>query len=154
MTTNEQSRRATFIAGALLAILLLGGACGGGDETAPSASGKTSNDTEEADPESTSSLNQVGIRGIVFVPAALEVEAGTEVTWVNEDDVDHTVTSGVQREQGVPGVEEDKPAQPDGIFDENLPGRDDTFSFTFEEPGTYAYFCDVHAGMTGEVVVE
>jgi len=151
MTTN-QVRRAVFAAG-LLIVLLFATACGGGEESVPSASDETSDATEEVDSQSSSPANEVVIKGIAFAPSQLEVEVGTKVTWVNEDDVDHTVTSGIQRKQGVPGVEKDKPAQPDGTFDENLPGRADTFGFTFDEPGTYAYFCDVHASMTGEVIV-
>ena len=102
----------------------------------------------------TSSENRIVIKGIAFVPANIEVETGTEVKWVNEDAVDHTVTSGIQREQGVPGVEEDKPASPDGMFDESLPKTGDVFAFKFEESGTFTYYCDVHAGMTGEITVK
>ncbi len=108
---------------------------------------------EDASSEETSP-SEVVIKGVAFVPATIEVGAGTEVQWVNDDAVDHTVTSGVQREQGVPGVEEDKSARPDGMFDEDLPEEGDTFAFTFDEPGTYAYYCDVHASMTGKITVE
>jgi plastocyanin len=31
---------------------------------------------------------------------------------------------------------------------------DETFSFTFDKPGTYAYFCSIHPKMTGQVVVK
>jgi plastocyanin len=34
-----------------------------------------------------------------------------------------------------------------------MDGADATFAFTFDEPGTYAYFCRVHQSMTGEIVV-
>ena len=45
-------------------------------------------------------------------------------------------------------------ARLDGMFDEDLPEEGDTFAVTFDEPGTYAYYCDVHASMTGEMTVE
>lgn len=123
------------------------------------------NDSGEADSASSNlsvkddlgedtSPNEVVIKGVAFVPATIEVKAGTEVHWMNEDAVDHTVTSGVQRKQGVPGVEEDRPARPDGRFDSDLPEEGDTFVFSFDEPGTFAYYCDVHASMTGEITVE
>ena len=51
-------------------------------------------------------------------------------------------------------LEEDKAARPDGMFDEDLPEEGDTFAVTFDEPGTYAYYCDVHASMTGRITVE
>jgi plastocyanin len=31
---------------------------------------------------------------------------------------------------------------------------DDSFSFTFDKPGTYRYFCSIHPHMTGTVVVK
>jgi len=29
----------------------------------------------------------------------------------------------------------------------------DSFTFTFDEPGTYTYFCELHPQMTGTIVV-
>lgn len=111
-------------------------------------------DSAAEDGPAETSPHEVAIKGLAFVPADIEVAVGAEVRWTNEDAVDHTVTSGVQREQGVPGVEEDEAARPDGRFDSNLPEEGDTFVFTFDEPGRYAYYCDVHASMTGEITVE
>jgi plastocyanin len=111
-------------------------------------------DSAAEDVPAETSAHEVAIRGVAFVPADIRVAVGTEVKWTNEDAVDHTVTSGVQRKQGVPGVEEDEAARPDGKFDSNLPEEGDTFVFSFDEPGTYAYYCDVHASMTGEITVE
>ncbi len=78
-------------------------------------------------------------RTFQFLPPSLSVEAGTEVTWVNEDTVDHTVTSGT-------------PAIESGDFDEPL-GKEATVVVPFEESGTFAYFCSIHPSMTGEIVV-
>lgn len=144
----EHSKRALLIL--TLGIACLAAGCGINGESDSAATDSAMGDKSGL----STSAHEIAIRGIAFVPATVEIDAGTEVMWVNEDPVDHTVTSGVQREQGVPGVEEDKPAIPDGRFDENLPEQDDTFTFTFNEPGTYVYYCDVHAGMTGEVRVE
>jgi plastocyanin len=96
----------------------------------------------------------VTIEGIAYSPAEIKVAPGTTVTWTNDDDVLHTVTSGHQAEQGVPGVSEGKDARPDGTFEGQLDGESTTFEFTFDESGTFAYYCDVHVGMVGEVVVE
>lgn len=91
---------------------------------------------------------------ISFSPATLEISRGTEVTWVNRDDgVHHTATSGLPGDNGVPGVSKGKPARPDGVFDGDLPDAGDQFSFTFDEAGTYAYFCGVHPSMTAKVIV-
>jgi plastocyanin len=76
------------------------------------------------------------IDNFTFVPARLTVKAGTTVTWRNEDDIPHTVTSVAQR------------------FKSRALDTDDTFSFTFTEPGTYDYFCSLHPRMTATIVVE
>jgi plastocyanin len=78
---------------------------------------------------------------IAFEPPVITVPVGTTVTWTNQDVVRHTVTSGT-------------PAAADGGFDEPLAAEGGTVTITFDEPGTVAYFCDVHHNMTGEVVVE
>ena len=76
------------------------------------------------------------IDNFTFVPARLTVKAGTTVTWRNEDDIPHTVTSVTQ------------------LFKSRALDTDDTFSFTFTEPGTYDYFCSLHPRMTATIVVE
>lgn len=96
----------------------------------------------------------VTVEHVAFSPAVLEIDAGTEVTWTNRDaDVVHTATSGTPGDKGVPGLDNGTPPEPDGTFDGDMDGADATFSFEFEEPGTYAYFCRVHQSMTGEIVV-
>jgi plastocyanin len=64
------------------------------------------------------------------------VKAGTTVTWINEDDIPHTVASAGK------------------LFKSKALDTKDTFSFTFTTPGTYEYFCSLHPHMTGAVVVE
>ncbi len=86
---------------------------------------------------------------VAFKPAQLEVPAGTTVTWQQRDRGDHTVTSGTV-EQAAGGVTQ----QPDGLFDSGPVATGDTFSHTFDEPGTYPYFCALHpATMRGEIRV-
>lgn len=79
---------------------------------------------------------QVRIDNFTFRPARLTVAPGTRVTWTNNDDVPHTVTA-------------DGKAFKSGTLDTN-----DKFSFVFDKPGTYSYFCAVHRHMTGTVVVQ
>ena len=76
------------------------------------------------------------IDNFTFVPARLTVKAGTTVTWRNEDDIPHTVTSAAR------------------LFKSKALDTDDNFSFTFTEPGTYEYFCSLHPRMTATIVVE
>jgi plastocyanin len=80
------------------------------------------------------------IRVFQFQPGALEVRAGTRVTWTNQDDIPHTVTSGA-------------PGSPDGRFDVRLAGKGESGDATFTDPGVYPYFCSRHQSMRGEVVV-
>ncbi|MBW3591173.1 MAG: cupredoxin domain-containing protein [Actinobacteria bacterium] len=71
-----------------------------------------------------------------------EVSAGDTVIWVNEEEsTPHTVTAGSEDD-------------PSGKFDSGNLDSGDTFEFTFEEPGTYEYYCDIHPGsMSGTVTV-
>ena len=80
------------------------------------------------------------IRVFQFQPGTLEVRSGSRVTWTNQDDITHTVTSGV-------------PGNPDGRFDIELAGKGTGGSATFGAPGVYPYFCAKHPSMRGEVVV-
>ena len=103
---------------------------------------------------SKSSEAQVDLEAIAFSPGELEISVGTTVTWTNKDEgVAHTVTSGKAKKEGVPGISEDRPGKPDGLFNRDLPDAGDTYEFTFDEPGTYKYFCAIHAPMTGTIVV-
>jgi plastocyanin len=81
--------------------------------------------------------NEVRIDNFSFVPQALTLAAGTTVTWVNRDDIPHTVVS-----TATPPVFKSKPLD-----------TDDRFSFKFEKPGIYPYFCSLHPKMTGTVTV-
>ena len=117
-------------------------ACGGGA------------DPEQGGPAAdTAAATEVALRSFEFVPPELQVEPGATVTWRNEDEILHTATSGTPGEQGVPGVSEDAPAEPDGLFDVQLDGEGSTGTFTFEDPGTYSYFCEIHSGMAGTIRV-
>lgn len=82
----------------------------------------------------------VTVKTFQFSPSPLEIEPGTEVTWANEDDIGHTVTSGT-------------PDDPRGDFDGFLGGAGATYSFTFADPGRHPYFCSIHPSMVGEIRV-
>jgi plastocyanin len=83
----------------------------------------------------------INIQTFQFQPKEIEVKAGMPVTWINQDDIRHTVTSGT-------------PENKDGRFDAPLAGKGAKFTFTFAQPGTYAFFCDRHQHMRGEIVVK
>ena len=82
----------------------------------------------------------VNIRLFQFRPAQIEIAAGTKVTWANEDDIVHTVTSGT-------------PDTPAGSFTRRLEGKGAAATVEFSRPGTYPYFCERHRAMRGEIRV-
>lgn len=113
------------------------------------ACGDTGGATDDSASLSEAPSNTVTMRLIAFQPADLTVDAGTTVTWEQTDAGAHTVTSGTVA-QGAAGVTE----EPDGTFDSGEIAMGDTFEFTFDEPGTYPYFCTIHpATMRGEIRV-
>ncbi len=82
----------------------------------------------------------VTISNTQYSPAKLTVAAGTTVTWTNKEAKPHTVTAD------------------DNSFASKAMKENDTFSFKFDKPGTYAYHCAFHGGnggkgMAGTVVV-
>jgi plastocyanin len=79
----------------------------------------------------------VQISGFAFKARAVNVKVGTAVTWTNKDSTTHTATST------------SGPAS----FDSGDLGNGKSFSKTFTKAGTYSYFCHIHNGMRGTVVV-
>lgn len=73
-----------------------------------------------------------------FDASTLDVAVGTTVRFVNEDPFDHTVTSI----DGSPVT-----------FDSGVMVEGAEFEITFDRPGTYGYFCEIHPTMRGTVVV-
>ena len=77
-----------------------------------------------------------------YIPFEVTVDIGGEVTWSNDDSAAHTVTGGSAADG------------PSGVFDSSLFMAGTTYSFKFEEAGTYPYFCMVHPWMEGIVTVQ
>jgi plastocyanin len=86
--------------------------------------------------EKPASTAEVKIDNFSFGPAAITVSVGTTVTWINRDDIPHTVVST------------------DKVFKSKVLDTDEKFSYTFTKAGEYPYFCSIHPKMTGKVVVQ
>jgi len=86
-----------------------------------------------------------------YSPSVITVNVGDTVTWMNDDQEGHTVTSGMS--SGRFGWMSDDFGTPDGFFDSErfMPGE--SWSFTFNEIGTFQYFCVIHPWMEGAVIV-
>ena len=80
---------------------------------------------------------EVKIDNFSFGPMTLTVAAGTTVTWINNDDVPHTVVSDDTK-----------------TFRSKALDTGDKFSYTFTKAGKYPYFCSVHPKMVAEIVVQ
>lgn len=79
---------------------------------------------------------EVKIDNFVFSPAVVTIKVGTEVTWINKDDIPHTVDST------------------EGVFKSAALDTDDKFHFRFTAAGEYPFFCRMHPKMTGKIVVQ
>jgi plastocyanin len=77
----------------------------------------------------------VYIQDFYFSPASINIEPGTTVTWVNQGQAPHTAT------------------HTGGTFDSGTLQPGQSYSYTFNRAGTYAYYCQIHPNMTGTIVV-
>ena len=77
-----------------------------------------------------------------FIPSTVTIDIGGTVTWENDDTAAHTSTAGSAQDG------------PSGVFDSSLIMAGSSFSHTFDEAGTFDYFCMVHPWMNGTVIVE
>jgi plastocyanin len=77
----------------------------------------------------------VEIANFAFAPGSRSVKVGDSVKWTNQDGATHTVTAD------------------DGAFDSGNLADGKSFSFTFDQAGTFAYHCNIHQSMTGKVTV-
>jgi plastocyanin len=76
-----------------------------------------------------------------YVPSLIVIEKGKQVTWVNEDSAFHSVTSGFY-------------TAPTELFDSGYLDPFESYTLTFDEVGTYDYFCILHPWMKGQVIVK
>jgi plastocyanin len=77
----------------------------------------------------------VTISNFAYSPAQLTITQGQSVTFVNQDDVGHTVTAE------------------DGSFDSKMLDKSKSWTFKFDKAGTYKYYCTVHPSMHGIITV-
>ena len=81
------------------------------------------------------------IEDICYIPSNIVVEKGKSVTWLNEDSSFHSVTSGFYPE-------------PSGLFDSGHLDPYESYTLSFDDLGTYDYFCTLHPWMKAQVIVE
>jgi len=91
-------------------------------------------DEPENDEPAVDEVN-ISIEDFSFDPQTVTVSQGATVVWTNEGAETHTVTSA-------------------GNFDSGDISPGETFSFVFDEDGTFDYFCQPHPFMEGTIIVE
>lgn len=101
-----------------------------------SMGGNTSNSSQ--DKNAVVETDKVTMEDFAFVPAKIKVKKGTTVTWTNKDSARHDVA----------------PDNPTAEFTEGqLIGQGENYSFTFNEVGTFSYYCSPHPYMKASVEV-
>jgi plastocyanin len=126
----------TGLAAGMFLLLAMSGGVFGRHDHASGSTATTHVASPSTKPGAEGMVSRVSIDNFSYLPAELTVAAGTTVTWVNHDDVPHTVTAN------------------DKSFHSAALDTDDRFSHMFAAPGEYAYFCALHPHMTGRVIVK
>ena len=80
-------------------------------------------------------VTHMNMQNFAFQYTNMQVRAGTTVTWTNQDSAPHSVTFK------------------NGMKDSGLLNQGQSFSYTFNTPGTYQYYCSVHPNMVATVTV-
>jgi len=112
-----------------LAIVIFLAGCG--------KNGYGSDNSTNPPPPGNTPPNTVVIANFAFSPSSITVSVGDTVTWRNDDNVGHTVTSDSGSELA-----------------STLLGSGQTYRHVFMTAGTYPYHCTVHTSMRGTVIVQ
>jgi plastocyanin len=123
----------------ILALVLIAGAtvviAGCTSSSSPSPSPFTSAVTSAESPNSVMSKNSVAIQGYAYSPSTLTIQKGANVTWKNEDSVQHDVVSD------------------SSAFSSPLLNRGETYTHQFNSAGSFSYHCSPHPFMKGTIIV-
>ncbi len=97
---------------------------------------QTLEQTQQSQQWMTDYLLNVGIESGAFKKDTMTIGKGTSVKWTNKDAVDHQVTAD------------------GGAFLSPILKPVDTWTYTFNENGTFSYHCSLHPAMTGTITVK
>lgn len=122
---------AVFLFVGLSAFVLINGLAGDKSNDDPVTNSAESNEPLSGDVA-------VEVKSSTYTPNRITVKKGTTVTWTNQDSIEHNIAPD-DVSSGFAGSE--------------LLGRGESYSFTFEETGTFNYHCTPHPFMTGVVEV-
>lgn len=111
---------------AIIALVLVGALVLGGCSLYGGSSTSTS--------PSAVDTNAINIQNFAFSPATITVKKGTTVTWTNNDSAPHQIKSAT--------------------FNSSQLNKGQTYSFTFNDTGTFDYSCAIHPSMLGKIIIE
>jgi plastocyanin len=98
--------------------------------------------TQQSQPTKKNTVDIIGLESPFYLPNEIRTSAGETIIFDNVDGNQHTVTSV---KAGTTG--------PDGKFDSGLLQPGEKFELTLKEKGTYHYYCALHPGMQGTIIV-
>lgn len=87
-----------------------------------------------------------------YLPSKISINQNDTVTWINKDTEGHTVTSGIG--EGLESLVNKKQGTKNGLFDSGIFKPGTNWTYQFEHPGEFTYFCTLHPWMEGIVVVK
>jgi amicyanin len=93
--------------------------------------------TQSSTTQINSNENNIIIKDFGFNAQSITIKVGDVVTWVNEDPMQHTVTSDSGSE----------------LNSDSL-NKGEIYSHTFNQKGTFSYQCNIHPSMKGKIIVE
>ena len=134
---RTHSQRNLLAAGTVLGLLLTTAACGS------SSGGTTSASTTKAAATVNTAL-------LAFDPKEVRIKAGQTVSWVGGDNITHVLLEGTY-EVGSDGLRTKQ--TDDKAFSLKITKKGQQVSHTYDKAGTFTYFCTIHHGMNGTVVV-
>jgi len=132
--------RITPLSLALACAALVAAGCGGSSNKSTSSSSQPAAPASSGGSGGTAASGggvTINMKNISFDPKDKTVKVGQKVTWVNEDDVPHNVTTtgGAAK------------------FNSSDFGKGGTYAFTPKKPGTIQYTCTLHLGMDATLTV-
>lgn len=129
--------RAASVAGVVAGALLIAACSGSSDTDAATTTQATTVTTVATTTSPPDAGGDVSIENFAFGPASATISVGDTVTWTNnEDSIGHTTASD------------------DGLWQSDLLQPGDGFERTFDEAGTFTYFCSIHPSMKASITVE
>ena len=84
----------------------------------------------------TSAATTISIQNMTFNPNKITIKSGTNIQWVNNDNVQHQIVSD------------------SGAFQSNILNPGDSYNFFFDKTGIYGYHDALNSTVTGTIIVQ